>query len=111
MCYVIDSKQLIANVLRNREQISLKELKLLANRISQMLPGVIVDISHYSLSSALESYANMFERQDEITITRTPCSQKYFEASFLEVFFNQEIPPDIRKTFLDCIVSQDVRQT
>ncbi len=75
MSYVIDSKQLLANVLRTRKQINLRDLKLLANRISQALPGVSVDLSHYSLSSALESYSNMFERQDEITIARTVCSQ------------------------------------
>jgi hypothetical protein len=110
MCYVIDSKQLLANVLRDRQQIDLRDLKLLAERISQAVPAVVVDLSHYSLSSALENYANMFERQGEITIRRVVSSEGCFEESFIEIFFNQEIPSDIRHKFLDCVLSQDVKQ-
>ena len=106
MHYVIVSRQLLANVLRTRPKVTIKELKSLATRIEQQMPEVAVDISHYSLSDALESYANMFEREDEVTIARTPSSQTYFEQGFVDVFFNQEMPGDIRTKFLPCVAPQ-----
>lgn len=109
MCYVIDSKHILANLLMTRSTVSVKQLKSLASRIAKTLPEVAVDVSHYSLSSALETFPNMFQRQDEITITRTPCSQECFREKYVNVFFNDEIPPDIRSRFLDCITSPDAQ--
>ena len=103
MCYVIDSRQLLANSLKTRSTVTVTELKDLARHIREEVPGVSVDLSHYSLSAALESYANMFERQDETTIAKASSSQSCFEDDFLDVFFNQEIPSEIRSRFLDCI--------
>ena len=111
MCYVIVSRQLLANVLRTRTKVTIKELKSLATRIQRQMPEVAVDISHYSLSDALENYANMFEREDEVTIAQTPSSQGCFEEGFVDVFFNQEMPGDIRARFLECIESQHAGST
>jgi hypothetical protein len=102
MCYVIDSRQVLANALRTRGQITVGELNSLAIRIQERIPSVSVDVSHYSLSAALEDYSMMFERQDSITIGRTPSSEKWFEDSYLQVFFVEEIPQDIRMKYLDC---------
>ncbi len=102
MCYVIDSRQLLANALKTKRQITVPELNSLAKRIQENIPSVSVNVSHYSLSAALEDYSMMFERQDPITIVRTPSSEKWFEESYLDVFFNQEIPRDIRGEYLDC---------
>jgi len=106
MCYVIDSSQLLANVLRTQDKVTVKELKQLAERISQTLSDVAVDISHYSLSAALESYPNKFQRQDDFTITRI----ERLEEEFVDVYFNQRIPKYIRVDFLGCIEPRDVHQ-
>jgi hypothetical protein len=105
MSYVIDSRQILANVLRTRHEVTVKELKSLAARIAEQLPDVAVDISHYSLSAALESFPKMFKRQDETTITSTPYLCEILEERSFEIFFNQEIPPEIRTRFLKCIGS------
>lgn len=102
MCYVIDSRQVLANALKARGRITVGELNSLAKRIQETIPSVSVDVSHYSLSAALEDYSMMFERQDSITIVRTRSSEKWFEDSYLQVFFNEEIPEDIRTEYLDC---------
>lgn len=102
MCYVIDSRQVLANALKAKGQITVGELNSLAKRIQERIPSVSVDVSHYSLSAALEDYSMMFERQDSITIVRTPSSDKWFEDSYLQVFFNQEVPQDIRTEYLAC---------
>ena len=102
MCYVIDSRQVLANALRNRTQITIAELNSLAKRIQERIPSISVNVSHYSLSAALEDYSAMFERRDPITIVRTPASEKWFEDSYLRVFFIEDIPQGIRKEYLAC---------
>ena len=102
MCYVIDSRQLLANALRTKEQITVGELNSLARRIQERIPSVSVNVSHFSLSAALEDYSAMFERQDPITIVKTESSEKWFEDSYVDVFFNQGVPQDIRAEYLAC---------
>jgi hypothetical protein len=102
MCYVVDSRQVLANALKIKDRITVGELNTLANQIQDAIPSVSVDVSHYSLTAALEDYSMMFERQDPITIVRTPSSEKWFEDSYLQLFFNKEIPQDIRTEYLGC---------
>ena len=102
MCYVIDSRQVLANALRNRTQITIDELNSLAKRIQERIPSISVNVSHYSLSAALEDYSAMFERQDPITIVRTPSSERWFDDAYLQVFFNEEIPQGIRTEYFAC---------
>lgn len=105
MCYVIESRQLLANVLRTRPKVTVKELKSLARQVQNEIPTVAIDLSHYSLSAALEDYPKMFSREDDVTIGRTPCSEQCFEEDFVQLFFNQEIPLEIRSKFLHCIAA------
>lgn len=103
MCYVLDSRQVLANILRNKEQIRIDALNEIASKLQEKVPSICVDVSHYSISAALEDYPSMFLRLNECEISKVPDSQDWFSDSYIDVYFNQEIPRDIREAFLCCL--------
>ncbi len=100
MFYVIDSKKILANFLRNKQHITIKKLNALAGEIQSAIPSVSVDVSHYSLSAALEDCPSMFRRGDDITISRVPGSDDRFEEEHISGAFNQDMPADVKTKFL-----------
>jgi hypothetical protein len=99
MCYIIDSKYVLANYLMGRPKITIAELKNLANEIESKVPTVFVDISRDSLGTTMDYFSMMF-RQDDATICRA--NEKYFTLDNINLFFNNDIPEKIRSSFLAC---------
>lgn len=104
MCYVIESKHVFANFLKINDLITLDVLNKIANKIEEEIPSICVDVSHYSISSALEHYPTMFVRTNAYTIVKSPDSQDRFSDNHLNIFFNNDIPVDIRESLITCIM-------
>ena len=98
---IIDAKQILANWLMNHDTITTRELNKIAREIQDKLPSVCVAVSHYEVSEAIVDYQCMFTRVDGVTIGRSVGSEDRFEKDSVDLWFNDEIPEDVRKVFLE----------
>lgn len=103
MRYLMDSGQVLANALVVRPAITIKELKKLAALVEEKVPSVCIDISRQSLSAALDDYPTLFERSDDITISRRQESGDRFERAYVDMFFNVGIPPSVKTSVVDLL--------
>lgn len=106
MQYVISTSQLLANVLRTRESVSVHALHRLACFVQDSLGWVFldppyIDASHAGLSVALEDYPFMFRRYDSKTVGRMCFTLgSSFGKKHTSLYFNDQIPEEVRSKFL-----------
>lgn len=96
MCDIIQTTCLLANVLQKRKgEISFYVLRQIRHRIERKFPDVVVDLSYFSVASAIENYPQMF-RWDHNRVKRAERSERLYASSFIERQFNSRLPPTVR---------------
>lgn len=92
MCYEIDSDVIMANLLRNKDNCSIKELVHIKQKIEEENPDVYVDVTRNSIFSAIETNPLFFIWVDD-QIKRS----NSFDQQFVELFFNESYSSKLKK--------------
>lgn len=96
MCHQIDSSVLIMNILKNRDNCSIKELIRIKESLENEIPNVYINISDNSIFSTIENHPRMI-KWDDYTIEKVSDSDEFFETDFIDRCFNVDIFEPIRE--------------
>lgn len=95
MCHQIDSSVLIVNILKNRQNCSIKELIKIKESLENSIPNIYINISDNSIYSTIENHPRML-KWDNFNIEKVIDSDDFFEQEFVDRCFNVDIDEPIR---------------
>jgi hypothetical protein len=104
---IIEAKVILANLLRNKEKVTIRNLKGIRKKLETSIKGLYIDITMTSIIIAVETNNNMFELDDNI-IYRCKNSEKNFKDDYLEDCFNWRIPEKIKDKVLEILRDSNV---
>jgi hypothetical protein len=102
MCYEIDSEIVLANILRSHSNCSFTDLINLKRTIETSVGNVYVDVTKNSVYTSVENHPNMFSWSNK-EIIRAKNSETYFEAEFINDYFNDDIEAKIKDKVLNIL--------
>lgn len=103
MCDVIETTCLLANVLKKHdEDVSFELLRNISRRIEVQFPDLVVDMSYFSVASAVENYPQMFCWHRD-SVKRAEHSAPFFSEDFVNCQFNSRLPKTFRKRVMEFV--------
>ena len=105
MCYEIGAEVVLANVFRQHgiDKVAISTLKDLREKIENGFPALYVDITKYSISSAISFYPDLFMWKGG-SIARVESSENLLgDDDYVLDCFNRQIPDSFRDGFIELI--------
>lgn len=95
--YTVCAAQILANILLTCHAIRLDLFHKIASRLRCCLDAY-VDATNHSISCALEDYSTWFQRVGDSYIGRATGADDKFIESEVDLFFNDQMPTDVKLT-------------
>lgn len=106
MCYEIGAEVVLANLFRRSDvsKVTISKLKSLCDKIETQYPAIYVDVTKYSISSAISYYPNLFT-WDEGEIAKVESSERLLrDEEYIMDSFNNRIPDRFREAIVRMII-------
>ena len=101
MAHSIDVEIVMANLLRHKDKITLKEIVETSERLTTEIPGIYISASNRTIFGGIEYFPEMFEwNSQEHVVKRIVGSERYYSSDALENKFNYNIPLAVKEQFL-----------
>ncbi|MBS3073243.1 hypothetical protein J4465_00375 [Candidatus Pacearchaeota archaeon] len=98
----IEAEVLIANVLKRREKVSIRELIDIEEKITKKFSSINILLSNSTIYFAIQYYPEIFKWNDKY-IQRTEKYNDICNDHYLDSLLNYQIPENLKSEFLSSI--------